>query len=176
MALTNYKYGKGDSVLHAISEGYKQAKDYWGIPGAVGGLGEYAKNNKWKTAAVAGIVIAVPLIAAYFLSPAYAGFVSTTAGSACAGMIAGGKGLYALAATNPVFTGLLAAAIVGTIGALIYMNYSKASQIDGVKKEFDGLYTKNGDKLELQKGGDDLKTSLYNIAVQLGVIPVKTVQ
>ncbi|QOD38486.1 hypothetical protein [Candidatus Wolbachia massiliensis] len=129
MTFTNYEYKEGDSVLHSISAGYKQAENYWGIPGAIAGLGEYAKNNKWKTAAVVGAVVAVPLIAAYFMSPAYAGFINTTAGSTYAGMIAGGKGLYALAVTNPVFTGILTAAIVGTIAALIYMNYSKANQI-----------------------------------------------
>ncbi|MCM1002162.1 hypothetical protein [Wolbachia pipientis] len=128
MALTNYKYKEGDGVLHSISEGYKQ--DDWGIPGAIGGFGEYVKNNKWKTAAVVGVVVAVPLMAAYFLSPAYAGFVNTTAASTYAGTMAGVKGLYALAAANPVFTGLLTTAIVVTIGTFIYMNLSKANQIE----------------------------------------------
>lgn len=64
------------------------------------------------------MVVAVPLIAAYFLSPAYSDFVNTTAASTYAGMIAGGKGLYALAVANPVFTALLTATIVGAIGAL----------------------------------------------------------
>jgi hypothetical protein len=130
MALTNYTYKKGDGVFHSISEGYKNPVDnHWKITGAAGGFGEYVINNKWKTAAVVGVVVAVPLIAAYFLSPAYAGFVNTTAGLTYADMIAGGKGLYAFAVANPVFTALLTAAIVGTIGALVYMNYSKANQI-----------------------------------------------
>lgn len=151
MALTNYKYKEGDSVFHAISEGYKNTADnHWKITGAAGGFGEYAKNNKWKTAAVVGVVVAVPLMAAYFLSPAYAGFVNTTAALTYAGMIAGGKGLYALAVANPVFTALLTAAIVVTVGTLIYMNYSKANkieeqanQIDGVKKAVLEVYTKD---------------------------------
>ncbi|MDR1139160.1 MAG: hypothetical protein LBJ80_04655 [Rickettsiales bacterium] len=139
MALTNYKYKEGNSVFHAISEGYKNPVDnHWKITGAAGGFGEYAKNNKWKTAAVVGVVVAVPLMAAYFLSPAYAGFVNTTAASTYAGMMAGGKGLYALAVANPVFTGLLTAAIVFTIGALIYTNCNKASQIGEARKLLEG--------------------------------------
>lgn len=130
MALTNYKYKEGDSVFHAISEGYKNPADnHWKITGAAGGFGEYVSNNRLKTAAVVGVVVAVPLIAAYFLSPAYAGFVNTTAASTYAGMIAGGKGLYALAVANPVFTGLLTAAMLVTIVALIYRDRNKASQI-----------------------------------------------
>ncbi|MDG7053589.1 MAG: hypothetical protein LKM45_07035, partial [Wolbachia endosymbiont of Alcedoecus sp.] len=127
MTLTKYEYKEGDSVFHAISEGYKNPADnHWKITGAAGGFGEYISNNKWKTAAVVGVVVAVPLIAAYLLSPAYAGFVNTTAASTYAGTMAGVKGLFALAAANPVFTGLLTTAIVVTVGTLIYMNYSKA--------------------------------------------------
>ncbi|MCA4775085.1 hypothetical protein IHO40_03075 [Wolbachia endosymbiont of Mansonella ozzardi] len=81
------------------------------------------------------MVVAASLIAAYLLSLAYASLVNTTSASTYAGMIAGDKGLYALAVANPVFTGpLLIAAILVTTGALIYMNYSKADQIDEVKK------------------------------------------
>ncbi|WCR58123.1 hypothetical protein [Wolbachia endosymbiont of Ctenocephalides felis wCfeJ] len=188
MALTNYQYKKGDSVFHSISKGYNQAEDFWGIPGAIGGLGEYTRNNKWKTAAVVGVVVAVPLIAAYILSPVYAGFVNTTTQSAYAGMITGGKGLYALAVTNPVFTGLLAAAIVGTIGALIYMNYSKANQIreqanqiDGVKKavleacEKDDQSNPNlQDKKIKIAGKNDPLQVLTNVAVKLGLVQVQT--
>ncbi|WCR59025.1 MAG: hypothetical protein PG978_000439 [Wolbachia endosymbiont of Ctenocephalides felis wCfeF] len=179
MALTNYKYKEGDSVFHAISKGYKNPADnHWKITGAAGGFGEYAKNNKWKTAAVVGVVVAVPLMAAYFLSPAYAGFVNTTAASTYAGMIAGGKGLYALAVANPVFTGLLTAAIVFTVCAFIYTNCNKASQItevekvirDASKKTDNGqLEVKNG-KLEANDG-IDASTLLNNIAAPLKLVP-----
>jgi|GEM_PF-5653638 len=139
MTLTKYEYQEGHGVFHAISEGYKNPADnHWKITGAAGGFGEYAKNNKWKTAAVVSVVVAVSLVAAYFLSPTYSGFVNTTAASTYAGMIAGGKGLYTLAVDNPVFTALLTAAIVGTIGALIYTNCNKASQIGEVRKLLEG--------------------------------------
>ncbi|MDG7056659.1 MAG: hypothetical protein LKM43_00685 [Wolbachia endosymbiont of Penenirmus auritus] len=188
MVLTNYEYKEGDGVLHSISEGYKQAEDYWGIPGAIGGLGEYAKNNKWKTAAVVGVVVAVPLIAAYLLSPAYAGFVNTTAASTYAGMIAGGKGLYAFAAANPVFTVLLTAAIVGITGTFIYLNHSKANQIkeqanqiDGVKKAVLEACEKDDQgkpKLQNEKikmaGENDPSQVLTDVAVKLGLAQVQT--
>ncbi|WP_395463222.1 hypothetical protein [Wolbachia endosymbiont of Cantharis cryptica] len=104
-----------------------------------------------KTAAVVvGTISAVALTVAYFISPAYAGFVNTTAKATYAGMIAGGKGLYALAVTNPVFTGLLAAVIVVTIGALIYMNCSKASQIGEIKKKILDDYGDDEGKLAVE--------------------------
>ncbi|MCM1000733.1 MAG: hypothetical protein KTV72_00065 [Wolbachia endosymbiont of Melophagus ovinus] len=181
MALTKYEYKEGDSVFHAISEGYKQAEDYWGIPGAIGGLGEYAKNNKWKTFAVVSVVVAVPLVAAYLLSPAYAGFVNTKAASTYAGMIAGGKGLYAFAAANPVFTGLLTAAIVATIVVFAYMNHSKANQIDGVKKAVLEACEKDDQgkpKLQDEKikmaGENDPSQVLTDVAVKLGLAQVQT--
>ncbi|MFP3035732.1 MAG: hypothetical protein ACEY3A_01685 [Wolbachia sp.] len=108
------------------------------IKSPVYGTANYACHHPHKVAAVVGVVVAVPLMAAYFLSPAYAGFVNTTAVSTYVSMIAGGKGLYALAVANPVFTGLLTAAIVFTIGALIYMNYSKANQIGEARKLLEG--------------------------------------
>ncbi|WP_375603807.1 hypothetical protein NOX90_05205 [Wolbachia endosymbiont of Anurida maritima] len=116
MALTYYEYQKRDGFFHAISEGYQQADDHWGIPGAASGFGQYVINNKLKTAVVFFVIpSAIALTAAYFMSPAYAVLISTTAKSAYVGMVEGGKGLYAFAATNPVFTGLLAAAIVGEL-------------------------------------------------------------
>ncbi|MDR3132340.1 MAG: hypothetical protein LBU02_04590 [Rickettsiales bacterium] len=185
MALTNYKYQEGHGVFHAISEGYKNPADnHWKITGAAGGFGEYAKNNKWKTAAVVSMVVTIPLVAAYFLSPAYSDFVNTTAASTYAGMIAGGKGLYALAVANPVFTALLTAAIVFTIGALIYTNCNKASQIkeqanqiDGVKKAVLEVCEKEednpkieGNKLKMAEGADK-STFLNNVAEVIGFLP-----
>ncbi|MDR2548048.1 MAG: hypothetical protein LBC34_00860 [Rickettsiales bacterium] len=104
-------------------------KAWAGVKSLVYGTVNYACHHPYKIAAVVGVVVVVPLMAAYFLSPAYADFVNTTAASTYAGMIAGGKGLYALAVANPVFTGLLTAAIVGVIGTFIYLNYSKANRI-----------------------------------------------
>ncbi|MDG7055238.1 MAG: hypothetical protein LJD31_01640 [Wolbachia endosymbiont of Menacanthus eurysternus] len=185
MALTNYKYKEGDSVFHAISEGYKNPADnHWKITGAAGGFGEHISNNKWKTLAVVSVVVAVPLVAAYLLSPAYASFVDTTAASTYAGMIAGGKGLYALAIANPVFTALLTAAIVVTVGTLIYMNHSKASQIkeqanqiDGVKKAVLEVCEKEednpkieGNKLKMAEGANK-STFLNNVAEVIGFLP-----
>ncbi|KJH40272.1 hypothetical protein DICVIV_13788 [Dictyocaulus viviparus] len=94
----------------------------------------YILSLKFIYTAVVSVIVGVPLVAAYFLSPACANLVNTTATSAYAGMVAGGKGLYALAVTSPVFISLLTAAILVTISSLICINYSRAGQIDGVKK------------------------------------------
>ncbi|WP_281356015.1 hypothetical protein [Wolbachia endosymbiont of Atemnus politus] len=40
MALTGYKYQKRDGLFSAISKGYQQADDHWGILDATSGLGQ----------------------------------------------------------------------------------------------------------------------------------------
>ncbi|MGL9726632.1 MAG: hypothetical protein ACR5KV_09210, partial [Wolbachia sp.] len=78
MSLTNYEYRNRDSFPHAIAEGYKEAKKYWGIPGAASGTAQYAKHNYGKTATVIGVILAASLTTAYFLSPAYATFIGAS--------------------------------------------------------------------------------------------------
>ncbi len=164
MALTNYEYEKRRNVFHAISEGYQQADDHWGIPGAASGFGQYVINNKLKTSVVFLVISsAIALTTAYFMSPAYAVLISTTAKSAYVGMVEGGKGLYAFAAANPVFTGLLAAAIVGTIGILAYKHYSQSSEI---KKRLN--------KAEIARDNFDQKSALSDIAEIVGYEPQRS--
>lgn len=161
MALTNYEYEKMHNVFRAISEGYQQADDHWGILGAASGFGQYVINNKLKTSVVFLIISsAIALTTAYFMSPAYAVPISTTAKSAYVGMVEGGKGLYAFAATNPVFTGLLAAAIVGTIGILAYKHYSQSSEIKA-----------RLNKAEIAQADFDQKSALSDIAEIVGYEP-----
>lgn len=166
MALTNYEYEKRHNVFRAISEGYQQADDHWGILGAASGFGQYVINNKLKTSVVFLIISsAIALTTAYFMSPAYAVLISTTAKSAYVGMVEGGKGLYAFAATNPVFTGLLAAAIVGTIGILAYKHYSQSGEI---KAELN--------KAEANDTNLSQNPTLTRIAEIVGYKPLRTVE
>lgn len=177
MALTNYEYKKGDGIFHAISEGYKQADDYWGIPGAAGGFGEYAKNNKLKTTVV-GTFLAVALTAAYFLSPAYAAFVGTVGTKAATLVSPAITAVSAFLVAHPLVASLI---VVAAVAALIaapvyaYKNSSKASQIDVVKEVFNKC-EKDGDKPAMDDGKVKVKdgnaaTLLTEIAIAIGVVP-----
>ncbi|WP_168456067.1 hypothetical protein [Wolbachia endosymbiont of Ctenocephalides felis wCfeJ] len=163
-----------DSFTRAWKKGYKGSDEGFSntIKGIIDANWQYVCHHPLKTTAViVGTISVAALTAAYFTSPAYAGFVNTTAQSSYAGMVAGVKGLYALAMTNPVFTGLLAAAIVVTIGALIYMNYSKASQIEEVKKKILAGYGDDEGKLEID--GECGATYLTDIP---GVNPLRVLR
>ncbi|MDM8335484.1 hypothetical protein [Wolbachia pipientis] len=85
-------------------------------------------------------------------------------------MIEGGKELYAPAITSPVFTDLLAAAIVGTIVALAYMNYSKASQVDKVKQKVLEVCEKDDQGEPEIKTDKDPSTILGKIAKVIGLV------
>ncbi len=157
MALTNYKYKKEDGIFHAISEGYKQADDYWGIPGAAGGFGEYAKNNKLKTTVVGGgTFLAVALIAAYFLSPAYAAFVGTVGTKAATLVSPAITAVSAFLVAHPLVASLIVVAAVAALIAvpvLAYQNNSKtdqinkkADQINKVEEDFTCLHKANSSK------------------------------
>ncbi|WP_253302846.1 hypothetical protein [Wolbachia endosymbiont of Psylliodes chrysocephala] len=132
MTLKNYK--DRDGVFCAISEGYKQADDYWGIPGAAGGFGKYAKNNKLKTTVVGGgTFLAVALIAAYFLSPAYAAFVGTVGTKAATLVSPAITAVSAFLVAHPLIASLIIAvsvAAVVTAGVFMYKDSNKASQIE----------------------------------------------
>ncbi|MDR2045429.1 MAG: hypothetical protein LBP77_00260 [Rickettsiales bacterium] len=142
MALTNYEYKERDGIFHAISEGYKQADDYRGIPGAAGGFGEYAKNNKLKTTVVVGgTFLAVALTAAYFLSPAYAAFVGTVGTKAAALVSPAITAVSAFLVAHPLVASLIVVAVVGAlIAAPVYAwkNSNKAGQIEEVSKLLEG--------------------------------------
>ncbi|WP_434732194.1 hypothetical protein [Wolbachia endosymbiont of Zygogramma bicolorata] len=181
MALTNYKYKKGDGIFHAISEGYKQADDYSGIPGAAGGFGEYAKNNKLKTTVVlGGAVLAVVLTATYFLSPAYAAFVGTVGTKAATLVSPAITAVSAFLVAHPLVASLI---VVAAVAALIvapvyaYKNSSKANQIDAVKEVFNKCEkdkdgdkpAMDGDKVKVKDG--DASTLLTEIGIAIGVVP-----
>ncbi|GFY65175.1 uncharacterized protein GF1gp20 [Trichonephila inaurata madagascariensis] len=179
MALTKYKYKQEHSVSHAIAEGYKQADDYWGIPGAAGGFGEYAKNNKLKTTVVVGgTFLAVALTAAYFLSPAYAAFVGTVGTKAATLVSPAITAVSAFLVAHPLVASLI---VVAAVAALIaapvyaYKNSSKASQIDGVKEEILKACEKEGDKPKVDGGklkiNGDASTLLTNIAKVVELVP-----
>jgi hypothetical protein len=162
-----------DSFIKTWKKGYKDSDEgLWNtIKGIINAIWQYVCHHPLKTTAVVvGTISVAALTAAYFISPAYAGFVNTTARSAYAGMVAGGKELYALAVTNPIFTGLLAAAIVVIIGTLIYKNYSKASQIEEVKKKILDGYGNDEDELEVEGEGGARKLEKVDEADPLRVL------
>ncbi len=187
MALTNYEYKKGDGIFHAISEGYKQADDYWGIPGAAGGFGEYAKNNKLKTTVVVGgTFLAVALTAAYFLSPAYAAFVGTVGTKAATLVSPAITAVSAFLVAHPLVASLIVVAAVAALIAApvyMYMNSSKASQIKGVKeavldaceKDKDSSPVKDKDG-NLKADPNKLSTLMDKVTVILGLNSEKAVQ
>lgn len=182
MILTNYKYKDRDGVFCAILEGYKKADDYWGIPGAAGGFGEYAKNNKLKTTVVGGgTFLAVALIAAYFLSPAYAAFVGTVGTKAATLVSPAITAVSAFLVAHPLVASLI---VVAAVAALIaapvyaYKNSSKANQIDAVKEEILKVCEKDGDKPKIDNDKlkfivSDVSTSLNDVAVAVGLVPAK---
>ncbi|WP_338482482.1 hypothetical protein [Wolbachia endosymbiont (group A) of Ophion costatus] len=140
MALTNYKYGKGDGIFHAISEGYIQAEKYWGIPGGAGGAGQYAMHNKGRTAlfplAVASVVFTAMHMKAGFVSAAEAsGFLAKTAS-----YFVGTN--QAIAASLPGFigTGVAGQIVAGAIMAIAAVaavcgTYQVASKLKDVAVE-----------------------------------------
>lgn len=127
MTLTNYEYQEGDSVFHAILEGYKQADDYWGIPGAAGGAGQYAMHNKWRTAS---FLVAVPSIV-FTAMHMKAGFVSAAEAS---GFLAKTASYFvgtnqAIAASLPGFIGT---GVAGQIVAGAIMIIAAAAAVYGI--------------------------------------------
>ncbi|WP_265032983.1 hypothetical protein [Wolbachia endosymbiont (group A) of Sicus ferrugineus] len=173
MALTDYKYKKGDGIFHAISEGYKQADDYWGIPGAAGGFGEYAKNNKLKTTVVGGTFLAVALTNAYFLSPAYVAFVGTVGTKAATLVSPAITAVSAFLVAHPLVASLI---VVAAVAALIaapvyaYKSSSKANQIDAVK-EIINKCEKDKDSGKVKVKDGDASTFLTKIGIVVGVVP-----
>ncbi|WP_341820688.1 hypothetical protein [Wolbachia endosymbiont (group A) of Myopa testacea] len=169
MALTGYKYKKGDGIFNAISEGYKQADDYEGIPGAAGGFGEYAKNNKLKTTVV-GMFLAVALTATYFLSPAYVAFVGTVGTKAATLVSPAITAVSAFLVAHPLVASLI---VVAAVAALIaapvyaYKNSSKANQIDKVKELLNKHENKDGDKSTMN---DNESMLLNEIKIAIGVV------
>lgn len=172
-----------DSFIKAWRKGYKNSEEgLWDtIKGITDANWQYVCHHPWKTATVVVVTLSVvALTAAYFMKPAFASYVNTTAESTYADLIVGSKRLYAFAVTNPVFAGLLAAAIVVTIGALIYMNCSKASQIGEIKEEILGGYGDNEGELEVveERGNTQLEKVervnplriLYKIAEKTGLV------
>lgn len=160
-----------DSFIKAWRKGYKNSEEgLWNTTkGITDANWQYVCHHPWKTATVVVVTLSVvALTAAYFMKPAFASYVNTTAKSTYADLIAGSKRLYAFAVTNPVFAGLLAAAIVVTIGALIYMNCSKASQIGEIKEEILDHYGDN--EGELKVVGERGDTRLEEVE---GVIPLR---
>ncbi|WP_338406377.1 MULTISPECIES: hypothetical protein [unclassified Wolbachia] len=137
MALTNYKYNKGDGFFHAISEGYQQADDYWGIPGAASGFGQYIINNKLKIAGIILAFSAIALTTAYFMSPAYAAFVDTTGAKIAMFVGPAIAKLSALAVAHPLAASLIIAiSVVALIAApvLAYKNSDKADRIEEARE------------------------------------------
>ncbi|WP_250296050.1 hypothetical protein [Wolbachia endosymbiont of Oedothorax gibbosus] len=138
MALTDYEYKKRDGFFHAISEGYKQADDYWGIPGGFSGFGQYVINNKLKTAVVFLVIpSAIALTAAYFMSPAYAAFVDIAGAKVAAFAGPAIAKLSALAAAHPLAASLIIAiSVVALIAApvLAYKNSDKAERIEEARE------------------------------------------
>ncbi|WP_353275992.1 hypothetical protein [Wolbachia endosymbiont (group A) of Pipizella viduata] len=141
MALTNYKYKEGDGIFHAISEGYKKPDNgHWGVTGAAGGLGQYIKDNKLRTAlfpvAVASVVFTAMHMKAGFVSAAEAsGFLAKTAS-----YFVGTN--QAIAASLPGFigTGVAGQIVAGAImtiaaAAVLYGTYQVASKLKDVAVE-----------------------------------------
>ncbi|WP_265035995.1 hypothetical protein [Wolbachia endosymbiont (group A) of Anomoia purmunda] len=134
MALTKYNYEQEHGVFHAISEGYKRADDYWGIPGAASGAGQYAMHNKGRTAS---FLVAVPSIV-FTAMHMKAGFVSAAEAS---GFLAKTASYFvgtnqAIAASLPGFIGTgvagqIVAGIIMTIAAaaVLYGTYQIASKL-----------------------------------------------
>ncbi|GFQ76585.1 uncharacterized protein GF1gp20 [Trichonephila clavata] len=179
MALTDYEYKKGDGIFHAISEGYKQADDYYGILGAASGAGQYAMNNKWKTAATfAAIAVVTSLTAAYFLSPAYAAFVGTVGTKAATLVSPAITAVSAFLVAHPLVASLIVvAAVAAVIAAPVYawLNSSKAAQINEVKEEILKVCEKDGDKPKINDGelkiNGNASTFLTNIAKVVELVP-----
>ncbi|MFP3032692.1 MAG: hypothetical protein ACEY3M_16780 [Wolbachia sp.] len=140
MALTKYNYEQEHGALCAILEGYRQADDYWGIPGAAGGAGQYAMHNKWRTAlfpvAVASFIFTAMHMKAGFVSAAEAsGFLAKTAS-----YFVGTN--QAIAASLPGFigTGVAGQIVAGAIMiiaavAAVYGTYQVASKLKDVAVE-----------------------------------------
>ncbi|WP_265017414.1 hypothetical protein [Wolbachia endosymbiont (group A) of Epistrophe grossularia] len=141
MALTEYNYEQEHSVFHAISEGYKNPDNgHWGVTGAAGGLGQYIKDNKLRTAlfpvAVASVVFTAMHMKAGFVSAAEASrFLAKTAS-----YFVGTN--QAIAASLPGFigTGVAGQIVAGAImtiaaAAVLYGTYQVASKLKDVVVE-----------------------------------------
>lgn len=183
MTKTNYTYKKGDAPWTSARSGWDQTTgDSWRVTGGASGLGQWINNNRWKTAALVGVLSLVALTSAYFLSPAYAAFVGKTAASAIAVVSNGAKALYAFAAANPVFAIFLAVVVVAaviTAGVLAYMNNDKANKIDEVKQKIVEACEKDNDgKPKVDDGkfkfdGAKISSALEDISNAVRLIPAQ---
>ncbi|NSX83242.1 hypothetical protein GOM44_01985 [Wolbachia endosymbiont of Atemnus politus] len=168
MALTDYKYKKRDGFFSAISKGYQQADDHWGIPGAASGLGQYIINNKLKIAGVVLVLSAAALTATYFMNPAYAAFIDTAGAKVATFVGPAIARLSAFAVAHPLAASLIiAVSVVALMAApvLAYKNSNKADIIEEACELLEGEKPENNlDKLKEILGVSQRKEKAPSVA------------